>query len=178
MKSKLDNQNSYNSLSFMAEALIPLIDNLKETNKPQHKLKFHINRMLEELEKLSVDKYKAFKHADLLEEAKSIAVNMLDAGSSEKQIVSHIAKEYNEDVAQTIKVFILEGAEYEKRPHSFEDIMVITDRAYTIFTVLINNRKANEIRSFITLYEEVLKREADGDNVLEKVGTDYTPIKK
>lgn len=174
MKSKLDNQNSYNSLSFMAEALIPLIDNLKETDKPKHKLKFHINGMLKELEKLSVDKYKAFKHADLLEEAKSIAVNLHDAGSSEEQILKHIRKEFNQDVAEFIKLFILDGMNYEKRPHSFEDIMVITDEAYTAFTEIINQRKANEVVSLITLYRRVNEK---GIN-LSEVGTDYEPIKK
>lgn len=174
-KSKLDIQNSYNSLSFMAQALIPLIDNLMETDKPQHKLKFHINKMLEEMEKLSIQKYKAFTHADKIEEAKSVAVNLQKSGSSEEEILKYVKKKYGRDVAKVIKTFVLEGMQYEKRPNSYEDIMAITDEAYSFITEMLYNRKANEIVSLVTVLKAFM---ASPERNLENIITQYTPIQK
>lgn len=173
-KSKLDNQNSYNSLSFMAQALIPLIDNLIETNRPQHKLKFHINKMLKELEKLSVQKYKAFKNADMLQEAKSVAVNLHKTGSSDQEITKFVKNKYGSDIANVIDKFLQQGMNHEDRVHSFEDIMVITDKAYELLTNIINQRKANEVVSLITLYTMIV----DEGISLEEIRTEYTPIVK
>lgn len=177
MKSKLDNQNAFNSLSFMAEALIPLIDNLVDTNKPKHKLKFHINGMLEEFEKLSKEKYKAFKHADIIYEAKSVAINLYEAGSSQYEIVKFIDSEYGEHVAIYIKKFILSGMEHEERIHSYEDIMFITDKAYSYMTEMIHNRRANEIVSFVTVLKAFMESD-DPERNLDNIITEYTPIQK
>ncbi|MCT4321844.1 hypothetical protein [Elizabethkingia anophelis] len=65
-KQKLAN-NAYNEIGFIAQALIPKIDTLKETNKPKHQLKKAVNDLLSELEKMTKEHRANFEHYGKIE---------------------------------------------------------------------------------------------------------------
>lgn len=53
--------NSYNSLGFLAQVMIPLIDELKDTNKPKHLFKKALNDVLRESISMNNEHYKQFE---------------------------------------------------------------------------------------------------------------------
>lgn len=178
---KLDKQNAYNSLSFMAEALIPLIDELKDTNQPKHQLKRHINGMLRELEKLSITKYKVFKDADKIEDAKRQAIKLLKQDTKQEYIRSIITDNYGHNISKIIMEFlsknikIRDSVDENGTKHSYEDLMIVTDNAYARLADIISRSKANEIVSLITVYDAFT---TNPEVSLSDVITNYKPLKK
>ena len=60
--SKRDNYNSklYNQLAFLLNCAIPIMDELKETDKYKNEIKLHGNQFLKHIEKFTADHQKLF----------------------------------------------------------------------------------------------------------------------
>lgn len=87
-KQRLAN-NAYNEIGFIAQALIPKIDTLKETNKPKHQLKKAVNDLLSELEKITKEHYSNFSDYGIVESDEGCKHEALD-------IYNVTAKAYDE----------------------------------------------------------------------------------
>lgn len=63
--------NSYNSLAFLAQTMIPHIDNIVETDKPKFALKKALKDTLRECEKITNEHYQNFANFGIVEDATS-----------------------------------------------------------------------------------------------------------
>lgn len=79
-KQKLPQEAYYSVMGFLAPIMIECIDNLQGTNQYKKELKFHLNRALQECEKISNEIYVGFAKADKQElpNLKEGEVPMLD----------------------------------------------------------------------------------------------------
>ncbi|WP_238252132.1 hypothetical protein [Capnocytophaga cynodegmi] len=63
-KQKLPQEAYYSVMGFLAPIMIECIDNLQGTNQYRQELKMHLNRALQECEKISNEIYVGFAKAD------------------------------------------------------------------------------------------------------------------
>lgn len=89
-KKKLPQEAYYLIMGFLAPIMIECIDNLRGTNQFRKELKFHLNRALQECEKINKEIYDRFAKADKQElpNLKEGEIPMLD-------IYNTIAKSYD-----------------------------------------------------------------------------------
>lgn len=74
-KNKGDNLKLFMKIGFISDFLIDLIDNLAETKDYKHNLKFHLNKVLEELTKHNNEFYNLFNDKSLnTDEVKNIDI--------------------------------------------------------------------------------------------------------
>ena len=81
-KNKGDNLKLFMKIGFISDFLIDLIDNLAETKDYKHNLKFHLNKVLEELTKHNNEFYNLFNEESLnTDEVKNIDIyNIISNG--------------------------------------------------------------------------------------------------
>ncbi|MDO4728403.1 MAG: hypothetical protein Q4B43_05280 [Bacteroidota bacterium] len=63
-KKKLPQEAYYSIMGFLAPIMIECIDNLQGTNQFRKELKFHLNKALQECEKINKEIYDRFARAD------------------------------------------------------------------------------------------------------------------
>lgn len=95
--------NSYNKIGFLAQSLIPMIDDMLETTKPKFALKKAVNDYLRETEKLSFEHYQNFEEFGKVESTEgsheSLDIYQLTAKSYDEAINFFIERSPNEIVS-------------------------------------------------------------------------------
>lgn len=95
--------NSYNKVGFLAQSMIPMIDDLIETTTPKFALKKAVNDLLRETEKMSYEHYSNFENYGKVQsdegEHESLDIYQLTAKSYDEAVKFFIERSPNEIVS-------------------------------------------------------------------------------
>lgn len=95
--------NSYNKVGFLAQSMIPMIDDLIETTKPKFALKKAVNDLLREMEKMSYEHYSNFENYGKVQsdegDHESLDIYQLTSKSYDSAVQFFIERSPNEIVS-------------------------------------------------------------------------------
>jgi len=95
--------NSYNKVGFLAQSMIPMIDDLIETTTPKFALKKAVNDLLRETEKMSYEHYSNFENYGKVQsnegEHESLDIYQLTSKAYDEAINFFIERSPNEIVS-------------------------------------------------------------------------------